>query len=279
MPKVLAISSFVAHGTVGLQAAGPAAQALGHRVIALPSVVLSNHPGYGQFARQPVPPEALEQMLSALDGNGALEGIGAILTGYLPEGGHVEAASRAVALVKRRSPQAVYICDPVFGDDPGGFYLPEATAAAIKAGLLPMADLVTPNRFELSWLSGTPVDNAATATDAARRLGVATVVATSVPLGPGGIGTMLICGHETQTHRNDSLARVPHGTGDLLAGLLAGYAASSVPVKDGLAAAHAILMNVIARSRDGDDLDLSALECFRKSGNRFSDKKHEQTRT
>ena len=185
MPKVLAISSFVAHGTVGLQAAGPALQALGHRVIALPSVVLSNHPGYGQFARQPVAPEVLEQMLSALDGNGALEGIGAILTGYLPERGHVDVASRAVSLVKRRSPQAVYICDPVFGDDPGGFYLPEATAAAIKARLLPMADLVTPNRFELSWLSNAPVDSAATATDAARRLGVATVIATSVPLGAG----------------------------------------------------------------------------------------------
>ncbi len=259
MSKVLAISSFVARGTVGLQAAGPALSAFGHEVVALPSVVLSNHPGDGPTARQPISPSILEQMLSVLDGNGFLEGIGAILSGYLPEPDHVDVVARAVSLVKRRSPRAVYVCDPVFGDDPCGFYLSEATASAIKSQLLPKADIATPNRFELAWLAGVPVTGAEAAEDAARRLGVANVVATSVPLEQDVVGTMLVTMRDVEIRRNTSLARVPHGTGDALAGLLTGYAAARVPLKEGFAAAHARLMDVIAESRDSDILYLSVL--------------------
>ena len=84
MPRVLAISSQVARGHVGLGAVVPVLQALGHDVIALPTVLLSNHPGHAHAAGECVGPDQLRRMLDALGANGWLGEIDAVLTGYLP---------------------------------------------------------------------------------------------------------------------------------------------------------------------------------------------------
>ena len=97
----------------------------------MPTVVLSNHPGYGAFSGERISAAMLGQMLDSLDANGWLESIDAVLTGYLPATEHVAAAKAAVARVRAENPAALYVCDPVFGDEPGGLYLDEATAEAI----------------------------------------------------------------------------------------------------------------------------------------------------
>ena len=45
--RLLSISSQVAFGPVGNSAAVPALQARGHEVLAIPTIMLSNHPGHG----------------------------------------------------------------------------------------------------------------------------------------------------------------------------------------------------------------------------------------
>ena len=72
MPRVLVLSSHVAFGSVGLAAIVPALQALGHEVVALPTIVLSNHPGYACFSGEQIAPATLEQIVDALEANGWL---------------------------------------------------------------------------------------------------------------------------------------------------------------------------------------------------------------
>jgi pyridoxine kinase len=132
LARVLAISSQVARGAIGLSAAVPALQALGHEVIALPTILLSNHPGYARFAGERVAAELLQRMLDALTANGWLASIDAVLTGYLPSPEHVSFARGAVEQVKQTRPRSIFVCDPVLGDDPKGLYIARDAAEAIR---------------------------------------------------------------------------------------------------------------------------------------------------
>ena len=192
MARVLALSSHVGFGSVGLAAIVPGLQSLGHEVIAVPTVVLSNHPGYGPFSGERVSAAMVGQMMDALDANGWLETIDAVLTGYLPAAEHVTAAKAAVARVRAENPGALYVCDPVFGDEPGGLYLDEATADAIGQHLIPLCDVATPNLFELAWLADKEVDDLDSAFSAARLLDAPRVLATSVPGPDEQLATLLV---------------------------------------------------------------------------------------
>ena len=90
--------------------------------------MLSNHPGYPRFAGDPVLPGQIAAMVDALEANGWLADTAAVITGYLPSPAHVTEARSAVERVRRANPGALYLCDPVFGDEPEGLYLSEATA-------------------------------------------------------------------------------------------------------------------------------------------------------
>ena len=104
MARILALSSHVAFGSVGLAAIVPALQALGHEVVALPTVVLSNHPGYRSHAGEETAPAMLDRMFESLETNGWLSGIDAVLTGYLPTPAHVEMARNAIERIRAENP-------------------------------------------------------------------------------------------------------------------------------------------------------------------------------
>jgi pyridoxine kinase len=129
-------------------------------------------------------------MLDALDANGWLGEIDGILTGYLPSAAHVVFAADAVRRIRARSPRALFLCDPVLGDDPKGLYVATEAADAVRDIVLPLADIATPNRFELSWLSGTEVTDIGSAIAAARKLAPETVIATSIPEGHAALGAI-----------------------------------------------------------------------------------------
>jgi len=263
--RVLAISSQVARGAIGLSAAVPALQALGHEVIALPTILLSNHPGHARFAGERVAPELLERMLDALTANGWLESIDAILTGYLPSPEHVSFARGAVERVKRTRPRAIFVCDPVLGDDPKGLYIARDAAEAIRDRLVPLADVVKMNRFECGWLSGETV---ATVEDACR-VAVThhwpTAIVTSVPTEQADLlGNVLIEGPapaiQLDVARHD---RVANGTGDLMGALWLGYKLWD-RTTNAIAFERAVngVEMVVARSGGADELEL--VGCLRQ---------------
>ena len=150
---VIVISSHVARGSVGNRAAVFALETLGFPVWAVPTVILPWHPGHGRATRIVPPLDQFTALMADLERAPWLGEVGAVLSGYLGEAGQAEAVASLVAAVKARTPDAVYICDPVMGDS-GGLYVPEPTAAAMRDRLMPIADIATPNRYELEWMAG-----------------------------------------------------------------------------------------------------------------------------
>ena len=155
-PAVIVISSHVARGTVGNRAAVFALESLGFPVWAVPTVMLPWHPGHGKATRIVPDVKSFAGLVEDLGKARWLPEVGAIISGYLGDASQAAAVAALVKTVKAQNPHVRYLCDPVIGDV-NGLYVPEATAIAIRDQLLPLADVTTPNRFELSWLTGMPV--------------------------------------------------------------------------------------------------------------------------
>jgi len=225
MARLLMFSSWVAEGHVGLSAAVPVLQALGHRVTQLPSTVLSNHPGWPHVAGAPVSPDSLRSMIRALEKNGWLQGYDAFLTGYLPTAGHVALACETVERLRRQEMPPRIVIDPVLGDAPKGLYLPEPVADAVRDKLVPLADTLTPNRFELGWLTGAPITTLDAARQAAEVLrlqnGAREVLLTSPPAAPGKTGVLAVGPAGVAQCTAPLREGVPHGVGDVFSALIA----------------------------------------------------------
>jgi pyridoxine kinase len=264
MARILAISSQVARGNVGLSIIVPALQALGHEVIALPTVLLSNHPGHAHSAGTRVDPAVLHKMLDALDANGWLTDVDGVLTGYLPTQEHVLfalACLRRVRTARGRNPMT-YLCDPVLGDDPKGLYIDERAARAIREHLVGLADIATPNRFELSYLNSArgPVEVRSALDAFKRHLGCAMTIATSIPSADAGTVTNAsYCDGKAELTRVNLRQDAPHGTGDLFAALVLSSCLTRNDRNGALAFATAGVDMTLAGSAGHDQLLVSAL--------------------
>lgn len=257
MPRVLVLSSFVAQGSVGLKATVPPLSHAGCEVMSIPTVVLSNHPAHAHVAVSAVEPEAVTRMIGALEANGLLDDLAALITGYMPSAAHVTVAAETILKLKRGRKPPLVVCDPVLGDDPKGLYIPVAAADATKNQLVPLADVMTPNRFELAWLTGLPVNSKDEAVAAAQSLGVRVTAATSIPAGRDLISTLVISGPATHSAKVAKHPSVPHGTGDLFTGLFTAELVAERSIESALKSAVATLDRVIAASRGAGDLNLS----------------------
>lgn len=258
MARILAISSHVASGHVGLAAIVPALHALGHEVIAVPTVVLSCHYGHAHVGTAPVSAEALRDILGALQANGSLDAIDAVLTGYMPDAACVDVVSSALNRIGEDLPDVLYLCDPILGDDPGGLYVAEDTAVAIRDRLVPFADVLTPNRFELAWLTGEDITDAEDADVTADAIGADLVVVTSVPAEPDQIANVMSGLDDALVFTAPRRAGVPHGTGDLFAALLLGHLLTETTQADAVARASAGVAHVIEASIGLPELSLVA---------------------
>jgi pyridoxine kinase len=257
MAKVLSISSQVVYGHVGNSTAAFVLQRMGHDVLSLPTILLSNRPGYVAIASEILAPQKLNAMLEAIQANGWLEGVDAILTGYLPTAEHVILCERWISTIKALNPAAIYLCDPILGDDHAGIYIREEAALAIRERLVPLADILTPNRFELGWLSGRSIPDTASAVNAARLLKAPAVLVTSAPAAtPDMLANILIerdmasatgCARET-VHA--------HGTGDFFAAIFLAHRLNGLTAKEALRAASAAMFDIIAASRGNSELAL-----------------------
>lgn len=256
MAQVLAFSSYVASGHVGLAAVVPALQRLGHEVIALPSVVLSNHLGHVHWAGRPVALEDLTAMLEALEQNGQFADIDAILTGFLPTPEHVALAAKTVRHVRDRHGDVAYLCDPVFGDEPEGHYIGVPAAQAIASELVPLATYVTPNRFEAKFIFGEGFDDPQKALPKDCRL----LAVTSAELAGDQLRTRCVTSDPEAAFACAVPYRpvVPHGTGDLFAALLLGHILNGSSESDAFARAVAGVETVIAASNGRDELAIVA---------------------
>jgi pyridoxine kinase len=257
MARILAISSQVVRGHVGLSAIVPALQRLGHDVWALPTIVLSNHPGHPCAAGTRIDPAVHKQILDALERNGWLGEIDAVMTGYLPSPDHVRAAADIVRRLKG-SQEIPFLCDPVLGDHPKGLYLDPDAAVALRDDLIGLADVATPNRFELGWLGGGDPQTVTDVQRAAKGLPVATTIVTSAVQNDGRMSTLMVTPEGDYVCDVGWRPDVPHGTGDLFAALLLGHLVSGATPLMALARAAAGVDVAIAASAGHTELELVA---------------------
>jgi pyridoxine kinase len=258
MAKVLAISSRVVRGHVGLDATVPALQSLGHEVWALPTVLLASRPGLGRLERLAFSGEDLSRMLAALEADGCWPQLGAVFTGYFPSADCVAAAAQAVAAIKAANPAAIVLVDPILGDS-GRLYIAEATAEAIRDRLLPLATIATPNLFELSWLTGSAPRTIAETTQAARRLGPPAAFITSASETDSSVATLLVQQQREVLRETAKRPDIPNGPGDLFAGLLLGNLLNGSTYAAGLDASLTTLDRVLLASTGRDVLQLATL--------------------
>jgi pyridoxine kinase len=259
MAKVLAISSHVVRGHVGLNATVPALQSLGHEVWALPTVLLASRPGLGRMSRHELPAPDLASMLAALEADGCWPMLDAVFTGYFPSPQSVQVAAEAVARIRAAKPSLIVCVDPIIGDA-GRLYVAQETAEAIRDRLLPLADVATPNLFELNWLSGASAATAEDIVQSARRLGPATVVVTSASESEQSVGTLLVTRASNSERKTPVRRRIPNGVGDLLAGLFLGRLLMHEPPEAALEASLTGLERVLAASEEEAVLQLAALD-------------------
>jgi len=255
-PTVVSISSLVAAGPVGNSVAVPALLALGVDPVAIPTVVLSNHPGHGAPAGMEIAADTVAAILARAEELGFIGQAAVLATGYFTSSAQIEAAASFIAARKASDPGCYYLCDPVLGDEHTGLYVKPAIAEAIRDILVPLADGITPNAFELGWLTRREVTTALAARATAAELPGHDVVATSIPAGDNLTSAAFRYGGGVAVTR-PRLAQAPHGTGDLFAALLAAGIAKGIRPAAGLGFAVAAVEKVIAASEGSNVLNLA----------------------
>jgi pyridoxine kinase len=260
MPRILSIQSWVAYGHVGNAAALFPLQRLGAEVAAIHTVQLSNHTGYSGFTGEAFPAVHIASLVQGLADRGVLAALDGILSGYLgsPEAG--AAVLDAVTSTRRANPAALWCCDPVIGDDGHGLYVQPGIAAWLRDVAVPQADLLTPNRFELAWLTGHPVDRLEDIRRAAgilqlrmRPTGPRLLLVTSVPLDASQLGLLAVSSGQECLLRTPRLPFQPNGAGDLIAALFLFHILAGAQLPDAVAkagsAVHAVLRATLASNQ------------------------------
>jgi pyridoxine kinase len=255
---VIVISSHVARGSVGNRAAVFALETLGHPVWAVPTVILPWHPGHGRATRIVPEDGAFAALIDDLEGAPWIGEVGAILSGYLGSEAQVESVARLVEGVKRRTPSALYLCDPVIGDL-GGLYVAEGLAAAIRDRLLPLADIATPNRYELQWIVQAALETPRAVMEAALMAGPATMLVTSAPaMMAGGIANLLITPSHAWMAEHRMIDQPPNGLGDLTAAVFLARLMAGEKTDKALQSTTAAVFEILARTakRGADELQI-----------------------
>ena len=227
--KVLSIQSSVAYGHVGNSAAVFPLQRMGIEVMPVFTVQFSNHTGYGAWRGPLLSGDDVREVVTGIEERGGLDDVDIVLSGYQGGSDIGDAILDAVTRVKRRSPGAIYACDPVLGNATSGCFVQPEVQELIRDRVVPHADLLTPNQFELGFLTGTDpkaLDETLDAVELLRAQGPRTVLVTSVerPDRPADTIEMLAVGDSGAW-----IVQTPHlpfhanGSGDVTAALFSAH--------------------------------------------------------
>jgi len=223
--NILSIQSSVAYGHVGNSAAVFPLQRLGIEVWPVMTVHFSNHTGYGEWRGPLLAAKDVGDVITGIDERGALAQCDAVLSGYQGAQDVGAVILDAVAKVKSQNAEAVYCCDPVMGDVGRGFFVRPGIPEFMRDQVVPASDIVTPNHFELDFLTGrvtSSLDDVLAAADQVRAMGPDTVLVTSViheKLVEGSLEMVAVTPEGAWSVTTPLLPITPNGAGDLTAAL------------------------------------------------------------
>jgi pyridoxine kinase len=259
---ILSIQSSVAYGHVGNSAATFPLMRMGVEVYPVLTVHFSNHTGYGEWRGPLLAAHDVAEVIRGIDERGALEQVDAVLSGY--QGGEDVGAVilDAVALAKSRNPSAVYCCDPVMGDVGRGFFVRPGIPELMRDTVVPAAQIITPNQFELEYLtrrSASTVTEVLAAADAARAMGPSTVLVTSVvhdAAAEGTIDMIAVTDDGAWSVTTPLLPRTFTGAGDLTAATFLAHLLSSGSVATAVGRTAAVVYGVLKATVDSGHSEL-----------------------
>ena len=248
MPTVLSIQSWVACGNVGNTAALFPLQRLGFETWSLNTVTFSNHTGYGKWRGSAVPASEIATLFEGIAELGVLSRCDAVLSGYLGEAEAGPVLLDIVYRIKQANPKALFACDPVMGDVGPGWYVRAGVPEFYRDRATAAADIMTPNRFELEWLTGSPVGTlaeAGAAVEALRRRGPGIVLVTSLELAADRIAVVVAGPDGVWAVDTPRLPIEATGCGDAVAALFLAWLLKGKSLPDALAATIAAIYRVI----------------------------------
>jgi pyridoxine kinase len=226
--NILSIQSWVAYGHVGNASAVFPLQRMGIDVWAIHTVQFSNHTGYGQWTGQVFTGETIRELIEGIAARGALERCNGVLSGYMGDAGIGTSILDAVKRVREANPHALYCCDPVIGDVGRGIFVRPGIPEFMRDVAVPAADIVTPNQFELEYLSGVKIAgkaDLAKAIKAVHARGPKIVMVTSVQLDDtpdDAVDIVVSAGADLMRVRTPLLPIGVNGAGDAVAALFFG---------------------------------------------------------
>ena len=227
--KILSIQSAVAYGHVGNSAAVFPLQRIGVEVLPVMTVNFSNHTGYGAWRGSLISPEEVHDVILGIEERGILSQIDVVLSGYQGGTGIGGVIVDAVNRVKQANPSAIYACDPVMGNAKSGCFVAPEIPELLRDRVVPAADIITPNQFELGYLTGTEplsLESTLESVDLARAMGPSTVLVTSVERPDREAGTVEMLAVDDA---GAWIVRTPHlpfkanGSGDVTAALFSAH--------------------------------------------------------
>lgn len=264
--NILSIQSHVSYGHVGNSAAVFPLQRIGHEVWPVHTVNFSNHTGYGQWGGELIPAAQVRNVIDGMEQRGAFERIDAILSGYQGGSDIADVIVDAVARIKEANPQAVYACDPVMGNAKSGCFVSDLIPPLLRDKVVPVADIITPNQFELEYLTGVPAHDTTSTLEAiaaAQEMGPDTVLVTSVrrPETPADAIEMIAANEQGAW-----LVRTPfidfkrNGSGDVTAALFTGHYIRERDAADALARTASSVFDLIETTFTADSRELLIIE-------------------
>lgn len=237
--NVISIQSQVVHGHVGNSAAVLPMQVLGCSVTNVPTTLLSNHPHYPTMRGRVLDSELLTDLLTGVEERGLIQSSDAIISGYLGsiENAHVVAAFLSKA--KAIKPELQFVCDPVLGDSDIGTFVDESLAEFYSTYIIPHADIITPNRWEIDHLASV---NSKTIDQLLREFHVDRdrryVIVTGGEIIGSLLNTHVFSREKSWTIECPRLNTRPAGTGDLFTGVLTAQLLKNRDIER--AASHAV---------------------------------------
>ena len=228
MPLALILSSFVSGSRVGGMPQALALSTFKVDPVLVPTVLFGRRPGQGVApGGGAVPAEMFRGMLEGVERHGLFGLADLAITGYFASPEQVEIAAEAIVRAKRAARKGAYgpkltvVVDPIMGDEPEGLYVSEQVARCIAVRLVPLADVLTPNLWELRRLTRVTLSEPQEIAEAARVLGKPVLV-TSVPMGEE-IGAIYAGPKAAVAFSHRRVPEAPHGTGDVVAAVLGAH--------------------------------------------------------
>jgi pyridoxine kinase len=263
---ILSIQSSVAYGHVGNSAAVFPLQRLGHEVWPVNTVHFSNHTGYGAWRGPLLSPDEVRDVITGIEERGALAKVDAVLSGYQGGAGIAEVILDAVARVKAANPAATYTCDPVMGNAKSGCFVHEDIPPLLRDRVVPKADLITPNQFELGFLTDTAPDTLEStleSVEAARALGPTSVLVTSVerPDRPeNSIEMLAVTPEGAWIVQTPLLPLKANGSGDVTAALFTAHYRSTGDAADALARTASSVFGLLRNTYQSGERELRLVQ-------------------